>query len=58
MKYKIIIHSDEQSPIVGVSPHTGKQWIVSPNKEFWVSKEEKEDFEKNGFNVEVLATGD
>jgi len=54
MKFKIIIHSDDRSPIVSVSPETGKQLISNSNKEFWVSKEEKEDFEKRGFNIEVI----
>jgi hypothetical protein len=55
MKFKIIIHRDDESKIVSVSPNTKEQIISSPNKEFLVTKEEKEDFEKRGFNVEVLA---
>ncbi len=54
MKFKIIIHSDDKSPIRSVSPSTKEKMISSPNKAFWVTKEEKDDFEKRGFNVEVL----
>ena len=56
MRFQIIIHSEDENPIVSVSPHTDEQVISNPNKAFWVSREEKEDFEKRGYKVEVLAT--
>ena len=55
MRFQIIIHVEDENPIVSVSPHTREQVISNPNKAFWVSREEKEDFQKRGFKVEVLA---